>query len=96
MTGTRKTRLLVAIIAGLQAGDVVTTNIALSIPGTIEANPLIAYLQSQLGSLWWLYKLPVTALLAGLFLWWGRPRPAMIAAALWLLIVATNLVSIFY
>jgi hypothetical protein len=52
-------RQLFAIFTGLQVADVITTNSGLSVPGTWEANPVVAYAQAHLGEVWWLPKLAV-------------------------------------
>ena len=43
--------------------DVISTNLALSRPNTAEGNKLVAWLMSKLGRFWWVYKLPIIALL---------------------------------
>ena len=60
--GLRKRRfggaqwLLLVLLVALEIADVVTTNHRLSLPGSFEANPIMAALQSKLGSAWWLSK----------------------------------------
>jgi len=48
--------LLLVLFITLEIADVVTTNHRLSLPGSFEANPIMAALQSKLGSAWWLPK----------------------------------------
>jgi Domain of unknown function (DUF5658) len=56
---TRVCWLLLILFAAFQIADVVTTNYALAVPGVLEANPLIALMQSRLGAAWWLPKAAV-------------------------------------
>ena len=49
--------LLLALFCGLQLADIVTTNMALGVPGNWEANPLMAWSQAHFGALWWLPKI---------------------------------------
>ena len=48
--------VLLTLFAGLQLGDIVTTNIGLGLPGHWEGNPLMAMAQTHLGALWWVRK----------------------------------------
>jgi hypothetical protein len=67
--------LLLALFVALQIADILTTNRALTIPGVWELNPLMAFSQAKLGTVWWLPKLAVTAYLcvAASFLRWRWP-----------------------
>jgi Domain of unknown function (DUF5658) len=51
--------VLLILLVAFQIADVVTTNRALAASGVWEANPLIAFMQSQLGAAWWLPKVAV-------------------------------------
>src|ERR1700730_9875938 len=51
---TRVCWVLLILFVAFQIADVVTTNYALAAPGVLEANPLIALMQSRLGAAWWL------------------------------------------
>jgi hypothetical protein len=57
-------RLWLLLFVGLQLADTLTTNYALTLPGVWEANPLMAWSQAELGTLWWLPKLAVVAYLS--------------------------------
>jgi hypothetical protein len=96
MSARSQTSALVALIAALQVADIVTTNLALRVPTVSEVNPIMAFSQAHLGALWPLPKLALAGVLMALFLQWGRPRPAAIAAALWVLVVGTNIASIIW
>ena len=67
--------LFLALFVALQIADILTTNRALTIPGVWELNPLMAFSQAKLGTVWWLPKLAVTAYLcvAASFLRWRWP-----------------------
>lgn len=53
-------RILAGAFLALAIADVVTTNRALAHTGVIEANPLVAWLQSSFGAVWFLPKLAVS------------------------------------
>ena len=82
-------RLLVALFVGLQIADIVSTNYALAMPGSWEANPVMALAQDRLGAVWWLPKLALAALVccaAPL----ARRRAAMIFAVFYYLLLVTG------
>ena len=94
MTAINKTRWLVALIILLQVADVMTTNAALGLQGTWESNPIMAWGQAHLGGLWWSPKIVFITILAVMLLRFARPRPAFIVAAIWMLVIASNLFTI--
>ncbi|HEV2099779.1 MAG TPA: DUF5658 family protein [Stellaceae bacterium] len=73
--------LALAALIAAQVADIVTTNMALAQPGVIEANPLMALFQHDLG-LWWLPKAFVAAAVAGFAIYFGRTRWLVIYAAI--------------
>src|SRR5215469_3607136 len=82
---------LLAITAILQAGDVVTTNAVLGVPGAVEDNRIIAAAMEAFGTYWWVPKILV---LPTVFYVLGRYRkhwPAIIVVALYSFIVANNI-----
>ena len=81
---------VIVIIGGL---DVVSTNVALA-AGQIEANPLVRWLQADMGTWWSLPKMAFHLVLAYLVLWIPSNRMLATGAAVsgaYLLMVANNL-----
>jgi hypothetical protein len=66
----------------LQIADIASTNYALAIPGVWEANPLMAFAQAELGTVWWLPKLAAAGVVSAAALarsqstrsWTARPE----------------------
>ena len=82
---------LLAITAVLQAGDVVTTNALIGVPGAVESNRIMATAIDSFGSYWWVPKILV---LPTVFYVLGRYRklwPAIVVVALYSFIVANNI-----
>src|SRR6185437_595102 len=50
---------LLAITAILQAGDVVTTDALIGVPGAVESNPIMAAAMDAFGRFWWVPKILV-------------------------------------
>ena len=65
--------VLLILFGILEFADVVTTNLVLSIPGAREANPIMAAIQTHLGSAWWLPKAAIVAWFAVADA--GQPHP---------------------
>jgi hypothetical protein len=81
--------ILLAAIALLQMGDVITTNCVLSLGGH-EGNPLIAWTQVNLGNAW---VIPKMLIAAGVILIVSRARtakPAIFIAGFYLLVIMNN------
>ncbi len=49
--------LFLLCITAAQLADVISTDLALRVPGAFEANPLMLASQATFGSFWWLPKL---------------------------------------
>jgi hypothetical protein len=49
--------LFLLCIALAQLADVISTNVALRVPGAFEANPVVLLSHTMLGNFWWLPKL---------------------------------------
>jgi len=82
---------LLAITAILQAGDVLTTNALIGVPGAVESNRIMAAAMDALGSYWWVPKVLV---LPTVFYVLGRYQklwPAIIVVVSYSFIVANNL-----
>src|SRR5262245_53481123 len=82
--------LLILFIA-LQVADVVTTNHALAVPGNWEVNPLMEFVQAQLGSSWWVPKIAAAGLAAIVVSHLRRPWPIAGVVSYYILIVSGNL-----
>ncbi len=85
---------LLAITAVLQAGDVITTNAVLSVPGAAESNRIMAAAMDAFGSYWWVPKILI---LPTVFYVLGRYQkiwPAIIVVVLYSLVVANNIFNI--
>jgi hypothetical protein len=82
------------LVALLQVADIVSTNAALSKPGVIEANPLVAVSQLALGEYWFVPKLAIATI--GLLLLYraGKAWPALAALTLYAIVVALNLANL--
>ena len=95
MTGERPVScaywLLLALFVELQIADIVSTNYALAIPGVREVNPLMAFSQAKLGTIWWLPKLATVALLSAAAFFLRRPWPMIFAVSVSGLCVLANL-----
>lgn len=88
--GKARTFLLFAA-AILQAADVLTTNHFLSLPGTIESNPVMRATQTAFGEFWWV---PKVLFLPGILYVLARYRklwPAIVIVALYSIGLANNL-----
>lgn len=83
--------LLLALFIELQIADIVSTNYALAIPGVREVNPLMAFSQANLGTIWWLPKLAAVALLSAAAFVFRRPWPVILAVSVSGLCVLANL-----
>jgi hypothetical protein len=89
ITGTKI--WLLAITAILQAGDVVTTDALIGVPGAVESNRIMAVAIDAFGNYWWVPKILV---LPTVFYVLGRYQklwPAIIVVALYSLVVANNI-----
>jgi Domain of unknown function (DUF5658) len=77
----RANRLMLLLFVELQLADILSTNHALARPGVLEANPLMAFSQAELGAAWWLPKLAAIGLIAAIAPWSRRrwPMVAMIS-----------------
>lgn len=85
---------LLAITAMLQAGDVVTTNAVLGVPGVSENNSIMAAAMDAFGSYWWVPKILI---LPTVFYVLGRYQklwPAIIVVLLYSFVVANNIFNI--
>jgi len=85
--------LLLLLFIALEVADVVTTNHRLSLAGTWEANPIMAALQSELGSAWWLPKALALGWVAVAATRIRRRWPLVFAVSFCSVIVVINLVS---
>ena len=82
---------LLAITAVLQAGDVLTTDSLIGVPGAVESNRIMAAAIDSFGSYWWVPKILV---LPTVFYVLGRYQklwPAIIVVVLYAFIVANNI-----
>ena len=82
---------LLAITAILQAGDVVTTDALIGVPGAVESNHIMAAAMDAFGRYWWVPKILV---LPTVFYILGRYRrlwPAIIVVLLYSFVVANNI-----
>jgi len=86
--------LLLILFAGLELADVVTTNLVLSIPGAREANPIMAAIQTHLGSAWWLPKAAIVAWFAVAATESRCHWPMVCAVSLCAVVVAINLANL--
>ena len=85
---------LLAITAILQAGDVVTTNAVLSVPGAAESNSVMAAAMDAFGSYWWLPKILV---LPTVFYVLGRYQklwPAIMVVLIYSVVIANNIINL--
>lgn len=81
---------LLAITAILQAGDVLTTNTLIGVPGAVESNRIMAAAIDSFGNYWWVPKILI---LPTVFYVLGRYQklwPAIIVVALYSFVVANN------
>jgi hypothetical protein len=85
--------LLLLLFIALQVADIVTTNHALAVPGSWEANPVMAAFQSRLGSLWWLPKAAVVAWIVVAATRIRRRWPMIFAVTYCGVVVVLNLAS---
>jgi hypothetical protein len=85
--------LLLGLFIALEVADVVTTNQRLGLPGVREANPIIAALQRELGSAWWLPKVFAFGWVAVASMRIRRRWPLVFALSYCGVIVALNLAS---
>jgi hypothetical protein len=81
---------LLILFSLLQVTDVISTNRALAIPGTIEANPFMAASQAHLGPVWWLPKLALVAFAMVAVPHIRRSWPLMALCALYVALVLSN------
>lgn len=82
---------LLAITAILQAGDVLTTNALIGVPGAVESNRIMGAAIDAFGAYWWVPKILV---LPTVFYVLGRYQklwPAIIVVVLYSLVVANNI-----
>jgi len=89
----RSYRLLLILFVALQVADILTTNHALAVPGTWEANPVMAAFQARLGSLWWLPKAAVVAWIVVAATRIQRRWPMIVAVTYCSVVVVLNLAS---
>jgi len=82
---------LLILFVVLQVADVITTNIALALPGNVEGNALMAAYQANLGAAWWLPKVAVVGLAWFLQPLMRRQWPMICAISYYALIVSGNL-----
>ena len=94
MTPRGTIKLLILLIILLQVGDVMTTNIALSLPNVFESNPLMIFLQTYLGDRWWVPKVLFVSIAALFLLRCPTARPAFIIAIVWVVVDLNNLLTI--
>ena len=85
---------LLILFGILEFADVVTTNLVLSIPGAHEANPIMAAIQTHLGSAWWLPKAAIVAWFAVAATESRRRWPMVCAVSLCAVVVAINLANL--
>jgi hypothetical protein len=85
---------LLILLAALEFADVVTTNLVLSIPGAHEANPIMAAIQTHLGSAWWLPKAAIVAWFAVAATESRCHWPMVCAVSLCAVVVAINLTNL--
>jgi hypothetical protein len=83
--------ILWIVFIGLQIADVVTTNYALAVPGTWEANPIMQLSQTHLGAAWWLPKVAAVGFAAVAVPQRSRPWPILCAVSYYIIIVSGNL-----
>jgi len=86
--------VLFTLFGGLQLADILTTNSALGLPGTWEANPLMALSQAHLGAAWWVPKAAAALLICLLAPLTRRRWPMVVAVAYFSLIVLGNLAEL--
>jgi Domain of unknown function (DUF5658) len=86
--------LLLILFGILEFADVVTTNLVLSIPGAHEANPIMAAIQTHLGSAWWLPKAAIVAWFAVAATESRCHWPMVCAVSLCAVVVAINLANL--
>ncbi len=85
-------RVLAAVIVALGGLDLVSTNAALA-DGHIEGNPLIRWLQADMGTWWSLPKMALHLFLAYLILWMPSKRmlaTGSLVSAAYLLLLLNN------
>jgi hypothetical protein len=85
--------LLLVLFIALEVADVVTTNHRLALGGAWEANPIMAVLQRELGSAWWLPKALAFGWVAIAATRMRRRWPLVFAVSYCGMIVAINLAS---
>lgn len=84
--------LLLGALAVLTVGDVLSTNLALAtVPGAVEANPVMALSMTTLGAAWWLPKAAVVGVFWRLAPAIRRRWPLALVVALYAAVVAHNL-----
>jgi Domain of unknown function (DUF5658) len=76
---------------GLQVADVVTTDYALAVPGSWEANPIMRLSQTHLGVGWWLPKVVAVGFAAAVASRTSRLWPIIFAVSYYTIIVSVNL-----
>jgi Domain of unknown function (DUF5658) len=84
--------MLLAIFSALQVADVLTTNVALAMPGTAEVNPVMALSMAELGAAWWLPKAVLVVYVA----WILRRIPAWPLGALTAINIAVVVNNLAY
>lgn len=82
--------LLIGVIAVLQVGDVLSTNLALSTNGVAEINPVMAWGQAHL-TYWWTLKIAIIPPLVVCLLRMPTSRPAAITASIFFAVICNNL-----
>jgi hypothetical protein len=82
------------LFAALQIADVVTTNYALAMPGVWEVNPLMALVQTQLGTVWWLPKMAVVGFVCFAPPITRRRWPLILIISYYTMIVSINLTQL--
>ena len=78
----------------LQIADVITTNCALAMPGIKEANPLMMWMQTQLGTVWWLPKVAVVAFVCVATPLLRRRWPMLLVIAYYSMAVSINIANL--
>ena len=86
--------VLLLILAALQICDVITTNVALAMPGISEANPVWAFAQTSLGGLWFVPKLAVAGLAILAIGHYPTTRPVWTAVSIYFVIVSVNVLTL--
>jgi Domain of unknown function (DUF5658) len=83
--------LMLVLFVALQVADVITTNYALAVSGNLEANPIMALYQAQLGSAWWLPKFVAVVWICIAASLTRRRWPMIFAVSYYVAVVAGNL-----